>query len=93
VPERSGGYSFGELTALAAKAREQRLDLYHAPHYGLPVRLHCPSVVTIYDVIHLTARACEGSLVRTCAFSGGPRRRNCARLTPRTGRCATITTS
>ena len=60
VPERSGGYSFGELTALSAKAREQRLDLYHAPHYVLPLRLHCPSVVTVHDVIHLTAREFRG---------------------------------
>lgn len=60
VPERSGGYSLGELTALAAKARELRLDLYHAPHYVLPLRLPCPAVVTIHDVIHLTAREYRG---------------------------------
>ncbi len=60
VPERSGGYSLGELTALAARARELRLDLYHAPHYVLPVRLPCPSVVTIHDVIHLTAHEYRG---------------------------------
>jgi glycosyltransferase involved in cell wall biosynthesis len=60
VPERSGGYSLGELTALATKARELRLDLYHAPHYVLPLRLPCPSVVTIHDVIHLTAREFRG---------------------------------
>ena len=60
VPERSGGYSLGELTALAAKAREQRLELYHAPHYVLPLRLPCPSVVTIHDVIHLTAAEFRG---------------------------------
>jgi len=60
VPERSSGYSFGELTALAAGARELRLDLYHAPHYVLPVRLPCPAVVTVHDVIHLTAREYRG---------------------------------
>jgi glycosyltransferase involved in cell wall biosynthesis len=60
VPERARGYSLGELTSLAAKAREQRLDLYHAPHYVLPLHLHCPSVVTVHDVIHLTAREFRG---------------------------------
>ena len=60
VPERSGGYSLGELTSLATKARELRLDLYHSPHYVLPVRLPCPSVVTIHDVIHLTASEFRG---------------------------------
>jgi len=60
VPERSGGYSLGELTSLTAKARELRLDLYHAPHYVLPLRLPCPSIVTIHDVIHLTERGFRG---------------------------------
>ncbi len=60
VPERAGGYSLGELTALAQRAREERLDLYHAPHYVLPLRLPCPAVVTIHDLIHLSARDYRG---------------------------------
>ncbi|HEY6001061.1 MAG TPA: glycosyltransferase family 1 protein [bacterium] len=60
VPERAGGYSLRELTALAAKARELQLDLYHAPHYVLPARLPCPAVVTVHDLIHLQAREYRG---------------------------------
>ena len=33
APERAGLYSAGELRALARRARELRLDLFHAPHY------------------------------------------------------------
>jgi len=60
VAESSGSYSLGELTALAARARDLRLDLYHAPHYVLPLRLPCPSVVTVHDLIHLEAREYRG---------------------------------
>jgi len=60
VPESAGHYSLGELASLGAKARELRLDLFHAPHYVLPMRLPCPSVVTVHDVIHLTAPEYRG---------------------------------
>ena len=60
VAERAGHYSLGELTSLSARARELRLDLFHAPHYVLPLRLPCPAVVTIHDLIHLTAREYRG---------------------------------
>jgi glycosyltransferase involved in cell wall biosynthesis len=60
VAERAGHYSFAELTALSARARELRLDLFHAPHYVLPLRLPCPAVVTIHDLIHITARDYRG---------------------------------
>jgi alpha-1,3-rhamnosyl/mannosyltransferase len=60
VPERAGLYSLGELRALALRARELRLDLYHAPHYVLPFGLPCPAVVSIHDVIHLVAPEYRG---------------------------------
>ncbi len=33
--------------------RRERVDLFHAPHYVLPPLIHCRSVVTIHDCIHL----------------------------------------
>ncbi len=53
VVETAGKYSLRELFSFAAKAKADRLDLFHAPHYVLPYRLPCPAVTTIHDVIHL----------------------------------------
>ena len=53
VPEAAGTYSARELLSLSRQARRSRLDLFHSPHYTLPFRLPCPSVVTIHDLIHL----------------------------------------
>jgi alpha-1,3-rhamnosyl/mannosyltransferase len=36
---------------VGADAREA--DVYHAPHYVLPIAVRCRSVVTIHDCIHL----------------------------------------
>ncbi len=39
-----------EQTRLPALAREHRLDLLHSPHYTMPLRTPCRSVVTIHDL-------------------------------------------
>jgi alpha-1,3-rhamnosyl/mannosyltransferase len=51
--ENAAGYSARELTALSRHAARERLDLFHATHYVLPIALRCPAVVTIHDVLHL----------------------------------------
>ncbi len=56
VAETAGNYSVRELWSLSVKARREGLDLFHSPHYTLPYRLPCPSVVTIHDLIHLLFR-------------------------------------
>jgi len=53
VAVRAGKYSIAEHVALPAAARGRRLDLFHAPHYVLPLALSGPSVVTVHDLIHL----------------------------------------
>jgi alpha-1,3-rhamnosyl/mannosyltransferase len=53
IPEGAGNYSLRELLSLSSQARHHGLDLFHSPHYILPFRLPCPSVVTIHDLIHL----------------------------------------
>lgn len=45
-------YSLRELLLVGRAAERAGVDLFHAPHYVLP-RVHCRSVVTIHDLIHL----------------------------------------
>jgi len=51
--EKAGLYSVFEQVSLARKVNRSPVDIFHAPHYIVPVRLRPPSVVTIHDVIHL----------------------------------------
>ena len=55
VASSAGHYGLRELLELSAIARREKFNLYHAPHYVLPLALPCPSVVTIHDLIHLHA--------------------------------------
>lgn len=45
-------YSLRELVVMGRAAERARLDLFHAPHYVVPVT-RVPLVVTIHDLIHL----------------------------------------
>jgi glycosyltransferase involved in cell wall biosynthesis len=51
--EAARPYSLGELWRLAVRARRDRADLFHAPHYVCPPVLPCPAIVTIHDLTHL----------------------------------------
>jgi len=53
VGERARPYSVAELWRLALRARRDRAELFHAPHYVCPPLLPCPAVITIHDLIHL----------------------------------------
>jgi glycosyltransferase involved in cell wall biosynthesis len=53
VLEPSPNYSIREQLHVPWVLRRERPDLYHAPHYVLPVAVSCSSVVTIHDCIHL----------------------------------------
>lgn len=53
VVESAPFYSLRELAALSLQIVKQRLDLYHATHYVLPLLLPSRVVVTIHDIIHL----------------------------------------
>jgi glycosyltransferase involved in cell wall biosynthesis len=53
IVERSPNYSIREQLHVPWVMRRERPDVYHAPHYVLPVLLPCRSVVTIHDCIHL----------------------------------------
>ncbi|HEY2324238.1 MAG TPA: glycosyltransferase family 1 protein [Thermoanaerobaculia bacterium] len=45
-------YSLREIVAIGAAVRRLRADVFHAPHYVIPVT-STPTVVTIHDLIHL----------------------------------------
>jgi glycosyltransferase involved in cell wall biosynthesis len=53
ISDNSPKYSLQELYSVSKKANCENLQLFHAPHYTLPVNLKIPSIVTIHDIIHL----------------------------------------
>jgi len=53
VKVRAGKYSVSEHWSMARAARRAQVDLYHSPHYTLPLPLGCPAVVTVHDLIHV----------------------------------------
>jgi glycosyltransferase involved in cell wall biosynthesis len=53
VLEPAPNYSVREQIHVPWVLRRERPDLFHAPHYVLPAAIHCNSVVTIHDCIHL----------------------------------------
>ncbi len=53
VVVRARKYSLAEHLVLARAARSARVELFHAPHYTLPLLWGGAAVVTIHDLIHL----------------------------------------
>ena len=53
VPQRSANYSISEQLSIPINLTFNSIDLFHAPHYVLPVLTPCRSIVTIHDCIHL----------------------------------------
>ena len=56
ISEPSEKYSLKEHFTLARKASKQNIDLFHSPHFTLPLWLDCKSIVTVHDLIHLKFR-------------------------------------
>lgn len=53
VPCDAAGYSLAELVAVRSALRRTRCDVFHAPHYVVPLFPPRATVVTIHDLIHL----------------------------------------
>ncbi len=53
VSEAAAPYSLAEQVSIPMALRREHVDLFHSPHYVLPPLIHCRSVVTIHDCIHL----------------------------------------
>ncbi len=51
--ERARLYGLWEQVALSRKVRRVPVDLFHAPHYIVPVSMKIPLIVTIHDIIHI----------------------------------------
>ena len=64
-----GKYSIGEIVALGRQAKREGIDLFHSPHYTLPVGLKRCSVVTIHDLIHLRFPRYFNAIQRSYAYT------------------------
>jgi glycosyltransferase involved in cell wall biosynthesis len=53
VVDDSDGYSLQEHVSIPRKLHQRGVDLFHSPHYVLPLLRRRKSVVTIHDCIHL----------------------------------------
>ena len=60
-------YSIRELFSFSKPLKKMKIDLFFCPHYTLPFRLPCPSVVTIHDLIHLRMPVKAGVIGRAYA--------------------------
>jgi glycosyltransferase involved in cell wall biosynthesis len=68
VENPSRKYSLRELVSVSRQANRQDLDLFHTPHYTLPVSLNAKRIVTIHDIIHLRFPQYFSLLKRTYAY-------------------------
>lgn len=53
IPNRTTQYSITGMASLGRQAQRGHVDVFHTPHYILPLNMKCRSVVTIHDVIPL----------------------------------------
>jgi glycosyltransferase involved in cell wall biosynthesis len=53
VVEPSRGYSAWEQLSIPRQLHRLQVDLFHAPHYVVPLYCPAPAVVTVHDCIHL----------------------------------------
>lgn len=51
--DESEKYSLHEHFSLSWKIKKLKLNLFHEPHYVLPMFTSCPTIVTIHDLVHL----------------------------------------
>ncbi len=68
ISDNSSKYSLQELYSVSIKANSQHIDLFHAPHYTLPINLKMPSIVTVHDIIHLRLKEYFSFAKRSYAY-------------------------
>jgi glycosyltransferase involved in cell wall biosynthesis len=57
IKESAGKYSIQEHLTIPAKLRKLKVDLYHSPHYVVPLVKTKPTLTVISDLIHLRFKA------------------------------------
>lgn len=57
IKESAGKYSLREHLTIPAKLRKLEVDLYHSPHYVVPLVKAKPTLTVISDLIHLHFKA------------------------------------
>lgn len=46
-------YSLSEMLQLGRRIDSKSFDIFHSPHFTLPLGIRIPSVVTVHDLIHI----------------------------------------
>lgn len=77
VPADVRWYTLAEQLRMPGIVRGSKIDLFHAPHWNVPLALPVPFVVTVHDLILLThpsRRATIGGPLRYAVKNAGYRR-------------------
>jgi len=53
ILDSTPSYSLNEMFFLGRRLRLSHFDLFHAPHYTLPLGISIPTIVTVHDLIHV----------------------------------------
>ena len=54
VYDRARPYSLDELLFMSGRIDFSQFDVFHTPHYVLPLGIPIPSVITVHDLIHIS---------------------------------------
>ncbi|MCU1308054.1 MAG: mshA 5 [Acidobacteriaceae bacterium] len=63
-------YSIQEQIQLPGILRRNKIDLFHSPHFMMPMLRPCPCVVTIHDVIYLACKEDLSSRIGRLYYHG-----------------------
>jgi alpha-1,3-rhamnosyl/mannosyltransferase len=62
-------YSVSEIGLLGLRAKRDKVDVFHEPHYTLPIAIGYRSIVTIHDIIHLRFPQLFNAFQRAYSYS------------------------
>jgi len=54
IEDRAEPYSIDEMLFMVRRINLSKYDLFHEPHFTLPVGISIPRIVTIHDLIHIS---------------------------------------
>lgn len=54
IEDHARPYSLDEMFRLARRVPFSEFDVFHSPHYTLPVGVGIPSIITLHDLIHIS---------------------------------------